>query len=82
MSPENADNVEHVCFESTPAMNLLRELAKLRPIGVAVIIQLEDEEGSVAVSMMDMSLANTQLGIRMLQLKADDEIRKILGDDE
>lgn len=71
-----------VDITATAASQLLNDLAELKPTGVAVILQLDSADGSgITTCSAGMMPANLQLGIRMMQLKADDEILEIVGGD-
>lgn len=75
-------NVTAGDFKPTEAQQLLLELARLRPTGVAVICQTADGIDGVGAVYVNLDPATLQLGIRMLQLEADKEILEILENGE
>jgi len=83
MSDKGKDtNVHQVAFGQTEIQQFLDEVAKLSPVGVAVIIQTEEDQRAVATTYRGIDPAALQYGIRMLQLQADQEILDILDGGE
>lgn len=75
------DNISEAAFAPTEVQLLLAEIGKLRPVGVAIIVQTADNSRCVAATFAGIDPAALQYGIRILQLQADEQIHSLLEDE-